>query len=73
MLTVVTNIRSTKVLHHASCIAGRRLRFGMLTDLTNVRSNKVLRAMPHSDFLAWLSSATLKNFISGVLTRILML
>ena len=29
--------------------------------------------MPHSDCLAWLSSATLKNFISGVLTRILML
>ena len=29
--------------------------------------------MPHSDFLAWLSSATLKNFISGVSTRILML
>ena len=53
MLTVVTNIRSTNVLHqascimhrikhHASCIAGRRLRFGMLTDLTNVRSTKVL-------------------------------
>ena len=73
MLTVVTNIRLTKVLHDASWIAGRRLRFGMLTDLTNVRSNKVLRAMPHSDFLAWLSSATLKNFISGASTRILML
>ena len=29
-------------------------------------------AMPHSDFLAWLSSATLKNFISGVSSRILM-
>ena len=29
-------------------------------------------AVPHSDFLAWLSSATLKNFISGVLSRILM-
>ena len=42
MLTVLTNIRSTKVLHHASCIAGRRLRFGMLTDLTNVRSTKAL-------------------------------
>ena len=26
--------------------------------------------MPHSDFLAWLNSATLKDFISGVLTRI---
>ena len=41
MLTVVTNIRLTKVLHDASWIAGRRLRFGMLTDLTNVRSTKV--------------------------------
>ena len=29
-------------------------------------------AVPHSDFLAWLSSATLKNFISGVSSRILM-
>ena len=29
-------------------------------------------AVPHSDFLAWMSSATLKNFISGVLSRILM-
>ena len=29
--------------------------------------------MPHSDFLAWLSSATFKYFISDVLTRILML
>ena len=48
-------------MHHASCIAaGRRLRFGMLTDLTNTRSTKVLWAMPHSEFLAWLSSATLK-------------
>jgi len=37
------NIRSTKVLHHALCIAaGRRLRFGMLTYLTNIRSTKVL-------------------------------
>ena len=27
--------------------------------------------MPHSDFLAWLSSATLKIFISGVSSRIL--
>ena len=52
---------------------GRRLRFGMLTVLTNIRSTKVLSAMPHSDILAWLSSATLKNFISGVSTRILML
>ena len=42
MLTDLTNIRSTKVVHHASCIAGRRLRFGMMTDLTNVRSTKVL-------------------------------
>ena len=43
MLTVLTNIvRSTKVLHHASCIASRRLRFGMLTALTNIRSTKVL-------------------------------
>ena len=40
-----------------------RLRFGMLTVLTNIRSTKVLLAMPHSDFLAWLSSAILKNFI----------
>ena len=37
MLSVLTNIRSTKVLHHASCIAGRKLRFGMLTALTNIR------------------------------------
>ena len=29
-------------------------------------------AMPHSDFLAWLSSATLKIFILGVSSRILM-
>ena len=42
MLTYLTNIRSTKVLHHASCIAGRKLRFGMLTALTNIRSTKVL-------------------------------
>ena len=50
-----------------------RLRFGMLTVLTNIRSTKVLLAMPHSDILAWLSSATRKNFISGVSTQILML
>ena len=47
MLTALTNIRSAKVLHHASCIMhhasqatskqGRRLRFGMLTVLTNIR------------------------------------
>ena len=52
MLTVLTNIRSTKLLHHASCIMhhasqvtskqGRRLRFGMLTVLRNIRSPKVL-------------------------------
>ena len=49
MLTVLTTIRSTKVLHHASCIihhasciAGRKLRFRMLTALTNIRSTKVL-------------------------------
>ena len=41
MLTVLTNIRSTKLLHHASCSAGRRLKFGMLTVLTNIRSTKV--------------------------------
>ena len=29
--------------------------------------------MPHSDFSAWLSSATLKIFISGVSSRIFML
>ena len=29
-------------------------------------------AVPHSDFLAWLSSATLKKFISGVSSRISM-
>ena len=29
-------------------------------------------AVPHSDFLAWMSNATLKNFISGVSSRILM-
>ena len=49
---------------------GRRLRFGLLTLLTNIRSTKVLGA---SHTLAWLSSATLKNFISGVSTRILIL
>ena len=27
-------------------------------------------AMPHSDFLDWLSSAALKNFISGVSSQI---
>ena len=27
-------------------------------------------AMPHSDFLAWLSNAALKNFISGVSSQI---
>ena len=37
MLTALTNIRSSKVLHHASCTAGRRLRFGMLTAFTNIR------------------------------------
>ena len=44
MLTVFTNIRSTKVLHHASsiidhvsCIAGRKLRFAMLPALTIIR------------------------------------
>ena len=42
MLTVLTNIRSTKVLHHASGLAGRRLGFGILTVLTNIRSTKVL-------------------------------
>ena len=30
-------------------------------------------AMPHSDFLAWLSSATLKIFILGISSQILML
>ena len=38
----------------------------MLTVLTNIRSTKVLLAMQHSDILA-----TLKNFISGFLSRIL--
>ena len=61
------------IMHHATSKQGRRPKFGMLTVLTNLRSTKVLWAMPHSDFLAWLSSATLKNFISGVSTRILML
>ena len=56
MLTVLINIRSTKVLHHASCIMhhvscimhhatskqGRRLKFGMLTVHTNLKSIKVL-------------------------------
>ena len=49
MLTDLTNIRSTKVLHHVSCIMhhatskqGRRLRFDMLTALTDIRSTKVL-------------------------------
>ena len=42
MLTVLTNLRSTKVLHHASCIAGRKLRLGILTALTNIRSTKEL-------------------------------
>ena len=49
MLTVLTNIRSSKVLHHVLCImhhasstAGMKLRFGMLTVLTNIRSIKVL-------------------------------
>ena len=37
MLAALTNIRSTKVLHHASCTASRKLRFGMLTALTNIR------------------------------------
>ena len=27
-------------MHQASCIAGRRLRFGMLTTRTNIRSTK---------------------------------
>ena len=36
MLTVLTNIRSTKLLHHASCIAGSRMRFGKLTALKNI-------------------------------------
>ena len=42
MLTVLTNIRTSKVLNHASCIAGRRLTFDMLTVLTNMGSTKVL-------------------------------
>ena len=43
MLTVPTNIRSTKVLHHASgIVAGRRLRSGKLSVPTNIRSTKVL-------------------------------
>ena len=56
MLTVLTNIRSTKVLWlleddlwwkttfigEANSKQGRRLRFGMLTVLTNIRSIKVL-------------------------------
>ena len=44
MFTALTNIRSTKVLnfascimHHASCTASRKLRFGMMTALTNIR------------------------------------
>ena len=47
MLIVLTNIRSTKVLHHTSCIMhhasqatskqGRGLRFSMLTVLRNIR------------------------------------
>ena len=51
ILIALTNIRSTKVLHHASCIMhqasqatskqGRRLRFGMLTVLSNIRTTKV--------------------------------
>ena len=66
-------LRYVKKKFQATSKQGRRLRFGMLTVVTNIRSTKVLLAMPHSDILAWLSSATLKNFISGVSTRILML
>ena len=40
MMTVHTNKRSTIMLHCASCITGRRLRFGRLTALTNIRSTK---------------------------------
>ena len=56
MLTVLTNIRSTKVFWkveddlwwkttlggEATSKQGRRLRFGILTVLTNIRSTKVL-------------------------------
>ena len=38
------------VMQCASCIAGRRLRFGMLTDPTNVRSTKVLWKMWRTTF-----------------------
>ena len=41
MQTVLTNTRCY-IMHLASCIAVRKLRFGMLTALTNKRSTKVL-------------------------------
>ena len=37
-------------MRHASCIAGRRLRFGMLTDLTNVRVTATLKNFISSVF-----------------------
>ena len=41
-------------MHHASCIAGRRLRFSMLTALTNIRSTKVGGRRPSvEDDLQW--------------------
>ena len=33
---------ASSIMHLASCISGRRVRFGMLTVLTNIRSNKAL-------------------------------
>ena len=66
MLIALTNIGSTKVLHHALCIMhhasyatskqGKRLRFGMLTVLRNSRSTKVLHpasCMMVEDDLQW--------------------
>ena len=42
---------ASSIMHHASCIVGRRLRFGMLTALTNLRSTKVLWYMEEN--LRW--------------------
>ena len=95
MLTVFTNIRWTKVLHHISCIEHHASgiihhaswimhdAWCMIHDASCIMlhasciMHHASSIMHHASCImhhaAWLSRATLKNSISGVSTRILML
>ena len=88
MLTVLTNIRSTKVLRampHSDFLPFSNAELDRVKALVSgsgfgiplnqdIEPSRLRAQLSHATlrFLDWLSSATLKNFISGVSSRILM-